>query len=123
MITEATARLERYEAQLPRVVAGWRWEPVVRALMSLRGVARLGAATLVAELGDLHRFEHPAKLMGYLGLVPSEDSTGEERHQGGSPKWAMDTRGGPWWRRPGITENRRGSVRTCKSARKACPKR
>src|SRR4030095_14642096 len=56
VITEATARLERYEAQFPRVVAGWRWEPVVRALMSLRGVALLGAATLVAELGDLHRF-------------------------------------------------------------------
>jgi transposase len=86
VITEATARLERYEAQLPSVVAGWRWEPVVRALMSLRGVALLGAATLVAELGDLHRFECATKLMGYLGLVPSEDSTGDERHQGGITK-------------------------------------
>src|SRR5512134_3500299 len=56
VISEAGERLERYEAQLPRVVAGWRWEPVVRALMSLRGVALLTAATLVAELGDLHRF-------------------------------------------------------------------
>lgn len=86
VITEATARLERYDTQLPSVVAGWRWEPVVRALMSLRGIAWLNAATLVAELGDLNRFDHPAQLMGYLGLVPSEDSTGDERHQGGLTK-------------------------------------
>lgn len=85
-ISEAGARLERYEAQLPRVVAGWRWEPVVRALMSLRGVALLTAATLVAELGDLTRFASAPQLMGYLGLVPSEDSTGDKRRQGGITK-------------------------------------
>ncbi len=83
VISEAGERLERYEAQRPRVVAGWRWEPVVRALMSLRGVALLTAATLVAESGDLHRFGRARQLMGYLGLVPSEDSTGDERRQGG----------------------------------------
>lgn len=86
VISEASQRLERYEAQLPRVVAGWRWEPVVRALMSLRGVALLTAATLVAELGDLTRFGSARQLMGYLGLVPSEDSTGDERRQGGITK-------------------------------------
>jgi len=86
VITEAGQRLERYETQLPRVIAGWRWAPVVRALMSLRGVALLTAATLVAELGDLHRFGTARQLMGYLGLVPSEDSTGNERHQGGITK-------------------------------------
>jgi len=86
VITEAGERLARYETQLPRVVAGWRWTPVVHALMSLRGVALLTAATLVAELGDLHRFSTARQLMGYLGLVPSEDSTGNERHQGGITK-------------------------------------
>lgn len=86
VISEASARLERYDAQLPLVVAGWRWEPVVRALMSMRGLALLNAMTLVAELGDLHRFEHASQLMGYLGLVPSEDSTGDERRQGGITK-------------------------------------
>ena len=85
-ITEAGQRLERYDAQLPGVVAGWRWEPVVRALMSLRGVALLNAATLVAELGDLQRFEHPRQLMSYLGLVPSEDTTSADRKQGGITK-------------------------------------
>jgi transposase len=85
-ITEAGQRLERYDAQLPGVVAGWRWEPVVRALMSLRGLALLNAATLVAELGDLQRFEHPRQLMSYLGLVPSEDTTSDDRKQGGITK-------------------------------------
>jgi len=85
-ISEAGARLERFDAQVEREVAGWRWEPVVRALMSLRGVRLLNAAILVAELGDLARFTRPAQLMSYLGLVPSEDSTGDERHQGGITK-------------------------------------
>lgn len=75
-ITEAGQRLERYETQIEREVAGWRWEPVVRALMSLRGVALLNAAILIAELGDLHRFTRPQELMSYLGLVPSEHTTG-----------------------------------------------
>jgi transposase len=85
-ISEAGARLERYDAQLEREVAGWRWEPVVRALMSLRGMGLLNAATLVAELGDLRRFTRPAQLMSYLGLVPSEHSSGNERQQGGLTK-------------------------------------
>jgi transposase len=86
VITEAGERLERYDTQLPRVIPGWRWEPVVKALMSLRGLALLTAATLVAELGDLQRFATARQLMGYLGLVPSEDSTGKERRQGGITK-------------------------------------
>jgi transposase len=86
VISEATERLARYQEQIPRVVGGWRWEPVVKALMSLRGLALLGAVTLVAELGDLHRFATARQLMGYLGLVPSEDSTGDERRQGGITK-------------------------------------
>lgn len=85
-ITDAAERLERFDVELARQVAGWRWEPVVRALMSLRGVALLNAATLVAELGDLQRFTRPAQLMGYLGLVPSEESTGDDRQQGGITK-------------------------------------
>jgi transposase len=86
LISEAGQRLERYDAQLPGVVERWRFAPVVRALMSMRGLALLNAATLAAELGDLHRFPTARQLMGYLGLVPSEDSTGDERHQGGITK-------------------------------------
>jgi transposase len=86
VITEAGERLARYDAQIPRAVVGWRWAPVVKALMSLRGLAVLTAATLVAELGDLTRFATARQLMGYLGLVPSEDSTGAKRQQGGITK-------------------------------------
>jgi transposase len=86
VISEATARLERYDREIERAVPGWRWEPAVRALMSLRGMALLHAATLVAELGDFRRFEHPGQLMGYLGLVPSEHTTGNDRQQGGITK-------------------------------------
>jgi transposase len=77
VISEATARLERYDRER---------EPAVRALMSLRGMALLHAATLVAELGDFNRFDHPGQLMGYLGLVPSEHTTGKDRQQGGITK-------------------------------------
>jgi transposase len=85
-ITEAGQRLERYDTQIAREVAGWRWEPAVRALMSLRGVALLNAATLIAELGDLNRFTRPAQLMSYLGLVPSEHTSAHDRQQGGITK-------------------------------------
>ena len=85
-ITELGARLERFATQLEREVAGWRWEPAVRALMSLRGVALLNAATLVAELGDLNRFTRPQELMSYLGLCPSEHTSGSDRQQGGLTK-------------------------------------
>ena len=86
VITEADERLARYEKQIAAVVAGWRWQPVVQALMSLRGVALLTGATLVAELGDLERFARAPQLMSYLGLCPSERTTGNDRQQGGITK-------------------------------------
>ena len=61
-------------------------QPVVTALMTLRGLDLVGATTVVAELGDLKRFVHPRALMGYLGLVPSEYSTGSKRSQGAITK-------------------------------------
>jgi transposase len=85
-ITEAGQRLERYEKQIESVVEGWRWAPVVKALMSLRGVALLTGATLVAELGDMERFESAPQLMSYLGLCPSEHTSGTTRQQGGITK-------------------------------------
>ena len=86
VITEAGQRLERYEKEIASVVEGWRWQPVIRALMSLRGVALLTGATLVAELGDLERFATAPRLMSYLGLCPSEHTSGAERKQGGITK-------------------------------------
>ena len=86
VITEAGQRLERYEQEIASVVEGWRWAPVVRALMSLRGVALLTGATLVAELGDLERFASAPQLMSYLGLCPGEHTSGATRKQGGITK-------------------------------------
>jgi transposase len=59
---------------------------VVAALEGLRGVPCTVAVTLVAELGDLTRFEHPRQVMKYLGLIPSEYSSGERRRQGSITK-------------------------------------
>ena len=81
-VREAHERTERITAALREQVATWRWHGVVRALMALRGVEFVAAVTLVAELGDLARFAHPKQLLSYLGLVPSEYSTGASRVQG-----------------------------------------
>ena len=83
---EAGARLERLAASILAQLEHWRWRPVVEALQALRGVSVIHAVRIVAELGDLHRFETPRKLMGYLGLIPSEDSSGARRRQGSITK-------------------------------------
>src|SRR2546428_713440 len=63
-----------------------RLAPVVEALQALRGVQFTVAITTVAELGDLTRFDSPRQVMNYLGLTPSEYSSGERRRQGGITK-------------------------------------
>jgi transposase len=81
-----TECVERLEVALRAEVQSWRSLPVVHALMTLRGIDFLSALTIVAELGDLRRFPHPRELMGYLGLVPSEHSSGPTQHRGGLTK-------------------------------------
>ena len=85
-VSEQTARLQRLEQELQEQVKSWRLNPVVEALQALRGVQFTVAVTTVAELGDLTRFENPRQLMGYLGLTPSESSSGERRRQGSITK-------------------------------------
>jgi transposase len=82
----ATARRDRLEAHIEAMLPDWSLAPVVRALQALRGVALVAAATLVAEVGDMTRFASPRQLMAYLGLVPSEHSSGNTRRQGGITK-------------------------------------
>jgi len=79
-------RLERLEIELQEQVKSWRLAPVVEALQALRGVRFTVAVTTVAELGDLTRFAKPRQLMAYLGLHPSEHSSGPTRRQGGIAK-------------------------------------
>ena len=76
----------RLTQALAASIAGWRFEPVVAALQALRGIDVVSAIGLVAEIGDMSRFEHPRQLMGYLGLVPSEHSSGERMARGSITK-------------------------------------
>jgi transposase len=85
-ITVASERLERLTKAMEAALPTWKREPVVRALMSLRGVAWLNSMTLVAEAGDLTRFASPTSLMSYFGLTPSEYSSGDKRQQGSITK-------------------------------------
>jgi transposase len=59
---------------------------VVDALQSLRGIAKISAVTIVAELGEISRFDTPKQLMGYSGAVSSEHSSGERTRRGGITK-------------------------------------
>jgi len=85
-VRERDQRVKSLESEMERALARYRLRPVVEALMALRGVDRVVAMTVVAELGDLTRFDSPRQLMAYLGLVPSEHSSGSSRRQGGITK-------------------------------------
>ncbi len=79
---EACDRVERITQELRVQCKDWRMNPVVEALMCLKGFDFVAAVIFVAEMGDLTRFAHPRALMAYLGLVPSEFSSGNSRRQG-----------------------------------------
>jgi transposase len=83
---ETERRLERLTEQLRHLAPTWRWAPVVDAVQALRGVSFVTAVSLVAELGDLTRFRSPRELMAYLGLVPSEYSSGPTMRRGAITK-------------------------------------
>ena len=82
-VKAATQRVADLRAQMERALAQWSLAPVVEALVALRGVDTLAAMVLLAELGDISRFDSPRQLMAFLGLVPSEHSSGGKRRQGG----------------------------------------
>ena len=82
-IDDAAARLRRLDAQVAAIVPSWSMAPVVEAYQAMRGVSFAVAVTFVAEIGDLRRFDNPRQLMAFLGLVPSERSTGERVRRAG----------------------------------------
>jgi transposase len=81
-VEEATARVERLTKDLGELCERWSQAPLVKALQALRGVKLVTAAIIAAELGDLRRFARPPQLMAFLGLVPSEHSSGDDKHRG-----------------------------------------
>ena len=75
-------RREQLESEIAQALPESPWAQTARRLMCLRGIDTLTAAGLCAEIGDFTRFDHPAQVMSYLGVVPSEHSTGERRRRG-----------------------------------------
>lgn len=85
-VYDAEERQNRLEVYLHEVVQEWSLGPVVDGLQAMRGIRFVAAVAFMAEVGDLSRFVTPRQLMGYLGLVPSERSTGDSVKRGGITK-------------------------------------
>jgi len=85
-IDGAEERIARCEQAMRDLLAGWRLEPAVKALMAMKGFQIVAAMILVSELGEIHRFAHPRQVMAYLGLVPTENTSSDKRRQGGITK-------------------------------------
>ncbi len=83
---QAQARRDRLAKQMQELLPSWSLANVVTAIQALRGVALIAAITLVAEIGDFHRFANPRQLIGYLGLAPSERSSGAKTLRGAITK-------------------------------------
>lgn len=104
-------RVERLERVIEEFVPAWSLAPIVWALQTLRGVDLIVAVTFVTEVGDASRFESPRQLMGYLGLVPGERSTGETVRRGGITKAGNGRFATYWSRAPGPIDIRPRSGR------------
>ena len=85
-VDEQVERLGRVEKELLGLAPKWHLYPVVQALQALRGVQWIVAITVVSELGDITRFDNPRQLAAFVGLIPSEYSSGDTRRQGGITK-------------------------------------
>jgi transposase len=81
-LDQAQARRDRLTDHIAETMPGWSLAWLVEAVQALRGYRLINAATLVAEIGDPRRFDTPRQLMAYLGLVPSEHSTGDSIRRG-----------------------------------------
>jgi transposase len=82
----AVKQVERMDGQMEALLQTWSRKPLVDALMGFKGFKRTAAMVIVSEIGHFGRFKHPKQLMAYLGLVPSEDSSGGRRKQGAITK-------------------------------------
>lgn len=85
-VKEAQARIKGLDQALQNTLEGWSREGETHGVMALRGVNTLTAVTTLAELGDLTRFDSPRQLMAFVGLVPSEHSSGNRRQRGAITK-------------------------------------
>ena len=79
---DAGARIKQVTADLAALVEKTSLWPLVKALQAFRGIRLVTAASIAAEIADFRRFESAGQFMAYLGLVPSEYSSGESTHRG-----------------------------------------
>jgi transposase len=109
-VRQVQERIARLEAAIRGAIPDWSLAAAVDALMAMRGIDMVSATALLAEIGDLSRFRTPRELMAYLGLVPSEHSTGDKVQRGGITKAGKTGgRGAFWWSAHGPTDIRPGS--------------
>ncbi|CAD6563301.1 hypothetical protein LMG24235_08543 [Paraburkholderia sabiae] len=108
MIEDRLAQCERLEVALREAVVDWHFYPAVLGLQTMRGVQFTTAVGMLAELSDLSRFVHPRQLMAWLGVTPSEHSSGDKRRLGRavSPRPATAMEGSCSPKRRGATGTR-----------------
>jgi transposase len=92
-VHDAEERIARLMKQIEDLVPTWSMAPVVEAFQAMRGVAFVAAVTVVAEVGDFIRFDNPRQVMAYLGLTPSEHSSGTAIRRGGITRQATRLQG------------------------------
>lgn len=92
-------RLGRLNQHIAEAIPSWSMAPVIAAYQALRGVAFITAVTFLAEIGDVLRFETPRQLMGYLGLVPRERSTGDAVRRGNIHQGPVTRERAEFWSR------------------------
>jgi len=120
-VKAASARVAQLSGHLMRALPEWSLAPVVDSLIALRGIDKLAATVLLAELGDISRFDSPRELMAFLGLVPSEHTSGPRRRQGGITLTGNGHARPCWSNRPGATGFRPAKPCTS-SARRSMPR-
>lgn len=79
-------RIARLEEAMLQLLEDWQRKPLVDAMMAFKGFKLVAAMVTVSEIGTFSRFEHPKKLMAFLGLVPTENSSGTTKRQAGISK-------------------------------------
>ena len=85
-VNECSARIKRYDLLLAELVPETEQAELIGALQAFRGIQLLTAASIAFELGDVRRFKSAKKLMSYVGLTPSEDSSGDRVRRGAITK-------------------------------------
>ena len=122
-VDEQVDRVARIEAELREATPHWRLAPVVEALQALRGVQWLVAITIVAELGDLTRFDNPRQLAAFVGLIRRSTRVAPRAARAASPKRATGARVARSLRRRGRIAIRQRSLPTSSSGSTACRSR